>query len=114
MNGGSQEFANRRSDDLWRKKMDEKVDANAASIAGVAQKHDQLAAAVGLNNTQTQRMFDIFLAVENGLRFFGKLYDGLVWAATKIAKLAKPLIYILALIAAAIAFFKTGKWEFPL
>lgn len=101
--------------------MEKKMDANTAAIMltsekidAIREKHETLDAAVRLNNSQTQHMFDIFSQLESFLRFLGRAYDGAVWLAKKIAALLKPLVWIVVFIGAAWTFFKTGKWEMPL
>ena len=111
----------RRATDPWRAEMERKMDANTAALKAtndkldaIRDKHETLNAAVRLNNSQTQHMFDIFSQIESFLRFLGRAYDGAVWLAKKIAALLKPLVWIAVFIGAVWAYFETGKWEMPL
>jgi len=111
----------RRARDPWRIDMEKKIDANTAALNetvakldAISTKHETLAAAVRLNNSQTQHMFDVFSSIENGLRFMGRAYDGAVWLAKKAAALLKPLVWIVMFCGAVWTLIKTGKWELPL
>lgn len=111
----------RRATDPWRIEMERKMDANTAALKetsdkldAIREKHETLDAAVRLNNSQTQHMFEVFTSIEAGLRFLGRVYDGAVWLAKKIAALLKPLVWIVMFCGAVWTLVKTGKWELPL
>lgn len=53
------------------------------------------------NNRQTKEMYEAFAAARGG-------FKALEW----IAKLAKPLVWILALVISVAYYIKTGDWRF--
>lgn len=108
----------RRVHDKWRETVEQRLNSidgrleeNAVALQTHAVRHETLVKSVTLNNTQTQRMYEIFVPVENAFIMIGKAYNGAVWLFTKIAKLAKPLMWIFGLGIAIISFFKTGVWD---
>ena len=102
---------NGRSVDPWRNNIEYKIDINAAAIQEVLNKQELLSESVNKNNEQTQRIFDVFVPIENFFIFLGKFYDGTVWALSKAVGVLKPLGIIVVAILAVFTYLKTGKWN---
>ena len=104
---------NGRSVDPWRNNIEIKIDINAAAIQEVLNKQELLSESVNKNNEQTQKIFDVFVPIENFFIFLGKFYDRTVRVLNKIAGLLKPLAIIVAVFFALMAYMKTGNWKWP-
>lgn len=89
------------------------IDANTAiteeSHGWVGEMKDELAA----RRQQTDEMYEVFEFAKNGVRIVGKIGNGIMWAAEKGGKLAKPLFWMALFFGAAWAYLRTGVWTWP-
>lgn len=62
---------------------------------------------------QTAEMYEVFVLAKNGVRVIGKIGDGIMWAADRSSRLAKPLGFLAILAGAAWHFLSGGGWHWP-
>lgn len=62
---------------------------------------------------QTAEMYEIFEPARNGFRMIGAIGNFGLKCIETGGKVAKPLVWIVALGAACLAWYKTGTWTWP-
>lgn len=82
-----------------------------AEMLQLATQDKLLAEGIATNNGQTQEMYEIFLPAKKFFIACGKLYDFIAKIGEVFVKLAKPIIFLVALCIALLHWLKTGKWE---
>lgn len=90
--------------------MEARIAALEKRMDDMEASHRRLSDAVTENNRQTREMYEMFMALENGLRFAGRVFDAGVATVQFLGKIAKPLFWVGALTVAVYTFARTGKW----